>query len=188
MFIAKIFSASIFSPLHLLWINLITDAIPAMTLGFEEADKNIIKEKPRKASEPFFNKFLITRIIIPAVIKSIIVLTLYFSVEARYSHEYAMTVAFITLSFAELLFSFVIRSDTKPIYRIGVFSNPQMLLGLVFLILVQLCVLFIPSFSSVLGLKTLDSNLYILSIGMAVVFMFIAEITKVIIAKAFKKI
>ena len=187
VFIAKIFNMTIFSPLHLLWINLITDAIPAMTLGFEEADKNIVKEKPRKASEPFFNKFLITRIIIPAVIKSIMVLGLYFAVEAKYTHEYAMTVAFISLSFAELLFAFVIRSDTKPIYKIGLFSNPQMLIGTTILILIQLVVLFVPSFSSILGLATLNKELYIISISSAVIFMFIAEIVKVILAKTFIK-
>ena len=187
VFFAKIFNATIFSPLHLLWINLITDAIPAMTLGFEEADKNIIKEKPRKASEPFFNKFLIIRIIIPAIIKSIMVLALYFTVEANYSHEYAMTVAFITLSFAELLFAFVVRSDSKPIYKIGVFSNPQMLIGTTFLILVQLIVLFVPNLSRVLGLASLSKELYIISIGFAVLFMIIAEIIKVVIARAFKK-
>jgi len=188
VFIAKIFNSTIFSPLHLLWINLITDAIPAMTLGFEPSDKNSMKEKPRKASEKFFNPFLVTRIVVPAIIKSIMVLVLYFYVESNplYNHVHAMTVAFITLSFAELLFAFVIRSDRKSIIGTGLFSNPQLLIGVLAIVVIQLCVIFIPAISNVFDLVHLDSTLYILSIGSAVVYMIIADVAKQIVAKIFK--
>ena len=188
VFIAKIFNSTVFSPLHLLWINLITDAIPAMTLGFEPADKNSMKEKPRKANEKFFSPFLITRIVVPAVIKSIMVLILYFFVESNplYNHAHAMTVAFIALSFAELLFAFVIRSDRKSIFTMGLTSNPQLLIGVTAIILIQLCVIFIPAISNIFGLVHLNSSLYLISIGAAVIYMIIAEIAKQIIAKTFK--
>ena len=188
VFIAKIFNSTVFSPLHLLWINLITDAIPAMTLGFEPADKNSMKEKPRKANEKFFNPFLITRIVVPAVIKSIMVLALYFYVESNvlYNHSHAMTVAFIALSFAELLFAFVIRSDRKSILSMGLFSNPQLLIGVASIIFVQLCVIFIPAIGNIFELVHLDSSLYILSIGAALVYMIVAEILKKIIARIYK--
>ncbi len=188
VFIAKIFNSTIFSPLHLLWINLITDAIPAMTLGFEPADKNSMKEKPRKANEKFFNPFLITRIIVPAIIKSIMVLVLYFFVESNpmYNHEHAMTVAFIALSFAELLFAFVIRSDRKTIIGTGLTTNPQLLIGVVAIMLIQICVIFIPAISGIFGLVHLDSMLYILSIGAAVIYMIVADVAKLIVAKMFK--
>ena len=188
VFIAKIFNSTIFSPLHLLWINLITDAIPAMTLGFEPADKNSMREKPRKANEKFFNPFLVTRIVVPAIIKSIMVLVLYFMVESNpiYTHAHAMTVAFIALSFAELLFAFVIRSDRKSVIGTGIFTNPQLLIGVVAIILIQVCVIFIPAISNIFDLAHLDSKLYILSIGAAVVYMIIADIAKQIVAKIFK--
>ena len=188
VFIAKIFNSTVFSPLHLLWINLITDAIPAMTLGFEPADKNSMKEKPRKANEKFFNPFLITRIVVPAVIKSIMVLALYFFVETNplYDHTHAMTVAFIALSFAELLFAFVIRSDRKSIISTGLFTNPQLLIGVLSIMALQLCVIFIPAIGNVFGIVHLDSTLYILSIGSALVYMVIAEIAKQVIARIFK--
>ncbi|MBQ8042901.1 MAG: cation-translocating P-type ATPase [Clostridia bacterium] len=188
VFIAKIFNSTVFSPLHLLWINLITDAIPAMTLGFEPADKNSMKEKPRRASEKFFNPFLITRIVVPAVIKSIMVLVLYFFVESNplYNHAHAMTVAFITLSFAELLFAFVIRSDRKSILKTGIFTNPQLLIGVTAILVIQLCVIFIPAISSIFELVHLDNTLYLISIGAALAYMIVAEIAKLVIAKVFK--
>ena len=188
VFIAKIFNSTIFSPLHLLWINLITDAIPAMTLGFEPADKNSMKEKPRKANEKFFNPFLITRIVVPAVIKSIMVLVLYFFVESNplYTHEHAMTVAFIALSFAELLFAFVIRSDRKSVISTGLFTNPQLLIGVAAIIVIQLGVIFIPAIGNIFGLIHLDSTLYLLSIGAAVVYMLVADVAKLLVARRFK--
>ena len=190
VFIAKIFNSVIFSPLHLLWINLITDAIPAMTLGFEPAEKNSMKEKPRNAKEKFFNPFLITRIVVPAVLKSIMVLALYFFVETNsiYTHIHAMTVTFISLSFTELLFAFVVRSDRKSIFEIGLFTNPQMLIGISVIILIQLCVIFIEPISAIFELAVLDKFLYILAISSSVVFMFVADMIKVIIAKAFNKV
>ena len=188
VFIAKIFNSTIFSPLHLLWINLITDAIPAMTLGFEPADKNSMKEKPRKANEKFFNPFLITRIVVPAVLKSVMVLVLYFFVESHklYNHAHAMTVAFIALSFAELLFAFVIRSDRKSVIKTGLFTNPQLLIGVASIIVIQLCVIFIPQIAEILELVRLDKSLYIISIGAAIVYMIVADISKQIVAKIFK--
>lgn len=189
VFIAKIFNSAIFSPLHLLWINLITDAIPAMTLGFEPSDKNSMKEKPRKADEKFFNPFLVTRIIVPAVLKSIMVLVLYFYVESNplYTHSHAMTVAFIALSIAELLFAFVIRSDRKSILSIGLLSNKQLLIGVVSILLIQLVVIFVPVISAIFELVVLDKMLYTLAIGSAFIYMILAEVAKIIIANIFKK-
>ena len=188
VFIAKIFNSVVFSPIHLLWINLISDAIPAMALGFEPSDENSMKEKPRKADEKFFSPFLLTRIIVPAVLKSIMVLVLYFYVEtsALYNHMHAMTVAFIALSFAELLFVFVARSDRKSIVKLGLLSNKQLLIGVLVIILIQICVIFIPQIASVLELEMLNKELYILSIGSAAIFMMLAEAAKLVVAKIFK--
>ena len=188
VFIAKIFNSTIFSPLHLLWINLVSDAVPAMALGFEPSDENSMKEKPRSAKEKFFNPFLLTRIIVPAVIKSIIVLVLYFVVEGMYSHIHAVTVAFITLTFMELLFAFVVRSDRKSIAQIGLFTNPQLLIGIFVITLIQLAVMFIPALNGIFEIVHLNSTLYFVAIGSAIFYMLIAEITKVIIAKVFKKV
>lgn len=190
VFIAKIFNSTIFDPLHLLWINLITDAIPAMTLGFEPSDTNSMRENPRKSNEKFFTPFLLTRILVPALLKSIMVLVLYFYVEmnALYNHSHAMTVAFITLSLAELLFAFVIRSDRKSILKTGLFTNPQLLIGVILILLIQICVIFIEPISSIFNLIHLDKSLYLLSIGAALVYMFMAEIAKLVTAKVFKKL
>ncbi len=185
VFIAKIFNMTVFAPLQLLWINLITDAIPAMALGFEPADEKSMKEKPRKAHAKFMSAFLMTRIAVPAILKSVIILILFFTVNNVYGPKVATTAAFITLSFAELLFVFVARSDSKPIYKIGFFSNMQLVVGVVGIMLIQLLVIFTPMLAGLLELEMLTKELYIVSILNAVVFIIFAEILKVLIAKAF---
>ena len=189
VFFATLFKSTIFNPLQLLWINLVTDTIPAISLGFEKADKNIMKQKPRRADEKFFNPFLTSRIIIPAIIKSIMVLTVYFLVEnsSLYAHSQAMTAAFISLVFAELLFTFVVRSDRKLILQVGLFSNPKLLIGVALTMVLQLLVIFIEPVGSIFSLVKLNSSLYILAIGAAIVFMILAEISKLIMAKIFVK-
>jgi Ca2+-transporting ATPase len=174
-------------PLQLLWINLITDTIPAITLGFEKAEKHIMEEKPRSSKEKFFNPFLTCRIVIPAIIKSVLILTVFMMVETTYGHAEAMTVAFIMLSFIELLFAYTMRSDRRLVTSIGIFSNKQMVVGTLITIGLQLAVILIPALSEIFKLAPLDNHLYFVCAGCAVGFVIVAEIVKVTLAKIFHK-
>lgn len=189
VFFATIFNSIIFNPLQLLWINLVTDTIPAISLGFEKADHNIMKQKPRKADEKFFTPFLTARILVPAIIKSTLVLLVYFVVEksSMYNHSEAMTTAFIALILSELLFTFVVRSDRKMICQLGIFSNKKLLFGITFTIILQLVLLFVPKLGSVFNVVMLDTNLYIMAIGASLAFVILAEIAKLVTAKIFVK-
>ena len=187
VFLATIFGKNIFTPIQLLWINLVTDAIPAMMLGFEPADKNIMERKPRSSSERFFNKFLVARIIVPAMLKSVMIASTYFLLESSYSHEISSTVAFIMLAMIELLFAFTVRSDSKTICQIGISSNWNMFFGVFAVILLQCLVVFIPAFMNLLGVVKLSLNLYVLAFGLPLIFFFIAETCKVLLAKTLKK-
>ena len=187
IFFGTLFGHNIMLPLQLLWINLITDTIPAITLGFEKAEKNIMKEKPRSSKDKFFNPFLICRIIIPAIIKSILILTVFLNVEKTYGHTQAMTVAFIMLSFIELLFAYTMRSDRRLVTSIGIFSNKQMVVGTLLTIALQLVVILVPAVASIFKVVALDSHLYLLCAGCAIGFVIVAEIVKVTLAKIFHK-
>ena len=187
VFLATIFGKNIFTPIQLLWINLVTDAIPAMMLGFEPADKNIMERKPRSSSEKFFNKFLIARIVVPAIIKSVMISSTYFLLESTYNHEISSTVAFIMLAMFELLFAFTVRSDSKTIWQIGISSNWNMFFGVFGVILLQIIVIFVPVFMNLLGVVRLNLNLYALAFGVPIIFFFIAEACKILLAKTMKK-
>ncbi|MDD2627530.1 MAG: calcium-translocating P-type ATPase, PMCA-type [Clostridia bacterium] len=187
IFVGMLFGHIVMLPLQLLWINLVTDTIPAITLGFEKAEKGIMKQKPRSSKEKFFNSFLTLRILIPAIIKSILILTSFFIVESKYGHAEAMTVAFIMMAFIELLFAHTMRSDRRTIKQIGVFSNKPMLLGTIITIALQLIVTFIPSIAKTFKVEQLSLELYMLCIGVAFGFVIIAEMMKVLLAKVYHK-
>lgn len=185
VFFAMMFNSIILNPIQLLWVNLVTDTIPAIALGFEKSDSNIMKQKPRPANEKLFNKQLTSRIVIPAILKSTFILLIYFLINNSiyYSHQEAMTVAFITLVFAELLFAFVVRNDKKTILNMGIFTNLKLIIGILFTLLLQIIVIFSPAINKIFNIVRLDAKLYVVAIFTAIVFMIISDLSKLISPK-----
>jgi Ca2+-transporting ATPase len=140
-------------PIQLLWLNLVTDSFPALALGSEKGDPDIMTRKPRKAKEPIINRDMVLLVAVQAVaifiaIYGVFTLTLgkaflflpgSVPVDAELM-RLARTMAFATLIVDELLRAFTSRSERQSIFRIGFFSNRQMVaaaaLGFVLLLLV----------------------------------------------------
>ena len=156
-------------------------------MGFEKAEKGVMKEKPRSAKEKFFNPFLTCRIIIPAIVKSILILTVFMITEKTYGHAEAMTMAFIMLSFIELLFAYTMRSDRRFVTSIGIFSNKPMVIGTIVTVGLQFMVILVPALADVFKVARLDSHLYLICLLSAIGFVIFAEVVKVTLAKIFHK-
>lgn len=187
VFVSTLLNKTLLLPIQILWINLVTDTIPAIALGFEKEEKNIMRQKPRSAKESLFSPFLISRIAIPGILKSIIVFALYFVVEKRYNSIFASGTVFITLSTIEMLFAFVCRSDKKSIFKIGIFSNIPMLLCVGGTLILQFIIIITPIFSQWLQLPSLPIDLYYIIAIVAFCSVAIFEIIKLILAKIFIK-
>lgn len=185
LFIASLLNQTILLPIQILWINLVTDTIPAIALGFEKEAKDIMRQKPRAKSEGLFTPFMVFRIIIPAIIKVIAVYSLYFILKNKYSHEILMSVVFITLSTIEILFAYTCRSDRKSILKIGFFSNLPMVLCVLGTLFIQSTVIFTPLFASLLKIEILDYKLYIIIFSVCLISSILFEIVKVILGKIF---
>lgn len=178
---------NILLPVQILWINLISDTIPALALAFEKSEKDIMNKKPRSQNNAFSNKFTTTRIISAAFIKSIILITLYLYISSNYSHEIACSSIFITLSILEILFAFTCRSDSKSIIKIGIFSNIKMTLCITGSLLLQFFVLSNSYTKSWLGVTSMNNEVYPLIITVSIAAFLILEIVKIIIAHFLKK-
>jgi len=128
-------------PIHILWINLVTDGLPGLALSAEKAEQNIMKRKPRPTNESLFAEGIAVHIIWVGVLMAALTL----GVQAAYiEQDHWQTMVFTTLALAQLGHVFAIRSDREYIFRIGVFSN-RLLLGAVFLtFLLQLAVVYLP--------------------------------------------
>lgn len=187
VFIATLLNKTILLPIQILWINLVTDTIPAIALGFEREEKDIMRRKPRKAKEKFFNPFFTFRVLVPGIIKSLIVFAVYLVVSNVYSEAMASTAVFITLSVIEILFAFVCRSDKKSILKIGLLSNRVMLLCIVGTLIIQGIVVFTPAIANLLKIAILPTNLYIMIGIVCILTMILFDIIKIINAKIFLK-
>ncbi len=187
IFLATLFNRTILLPIHLLWINLVTDTIPAIALGFEKEEKNIMRQKPRSASEKFFTPFLTLRIIIPGIIKTVVMFLIYFFVEKGYGENMASAAVFTSLSIIEVLFAYICRSDKKPVFKIGLFSNKVMLLCVIGTLLLQSIVISNPLTSAWLKIPIMPIHVYTIIIIAALDCIVIFEIVKVLLAKIFHK-
>jgi Ca2+-transporting ATPase len=147
IFIATLITGS--SPLtalQLLWLNLVTDGAPALALATEKGDPDIMEQSPRPPSEPIINRTMRVGLLVQTIVKTTITLFAYFVGLQLYptQPETAMTMAFVTLSFSELLRAFTVRSERYSIFKIGVFSNRYMNLAVLTSLFLLLAVVYIP--------------------------------------------
>ena len=108
--------------IQLLWINLVTDSIPAIALGLEPEDKNIMNKKPRDSKKGIFSDGLWGKIIVEGFMIGILTLFIFSVGNRKYGLEVARTMAFVSLGIIELIHSFNIRSE-ESIFKVGVFKN-----------------------------------------------------------------
>jgi Ca2+-transporting ATPase len=134
--------------IQLLWLNLITDGAPALALGVEKGDPDIMQQPPRHPKEPIINKRMSIGIVVQTIAITIVTLTAYF-IGLKYFPEAAKTMAFVTLSFSELLRAFTARSETYPIIKIGLFTNKAMNWGVLLSFVLLLGVVYLPFLNTI---------------------------------------
>ncbi|HEU4350237.1 MAG TPA: HAD-IC family P-type ATPase [Burkholderiales bacterium] len=133
-------------PVHLLWLNLVSDGAPALALGMEKGDQDIMKHPPRPPKEPVINRDMAIGIGVIALVDALAILTVFYLALQRYptSLEAAQTIAFVTLCVSELVRAFTARSEYHSIFSIGVFSNRWMVWAVGASLLLVLLVVYVP--------------------------------------------
>jgi Ca2+-transporting ATPase len=115
-------------PIHLLWINLVTDGLPALCLATDPIDPDVMKRQPRSQSENITNRSFFRTMTLTGFLTAGVSFATYFYVLQTETLETARTYAFAVLVFAELLRSFGARSETKPVWRIPLFTNANLVI------------------------------------------------------------
>jgi P-type Ca2+ transporter type 2C len=133
-------------PVHLLWLNLVSDGAPALALGMEKGDTDIMKHPPRPPKEPVINRDMAIGIGVIALVDALAILTVFYFALQRYpgSLEAAQTMAFVTLCVSELVRAFTARSEYHSIFSIGVFSNRWMVWAVSASLVLVLVVVYVP--------------------------------------------
>ncbi|MDR0984802.1 MAG: cation-translocating P-type ATPase [Ruminococcus sp.] len=166
----------LFNPIHLLWINLITDTFPAMALGNEPAESDIMKKPPRKSSDSIFSGGLGIDVLWQGFVIAVLVF-ISFLLGREVSEEVAMTMAFLTLSMCEVFHSFNMRSRDKSIFALKV-RNVYIWGATILSAVLTFGVVFVPKVNDVFGLIALDGQSTVIAIGLALTIIPIVEIKK----------
>jgi Ca2+-transporting ATPase len=164
-------------PIHILWINLVTDGLPGLALSAEKAEPNIMKRQPRKTDESLFSEGIGYHIIWVGILMAAITL----GVQAwaiNTDHGHWQTMVFTVLSLAQLGHVFAIRSDREFIFKIGFFSNPPLLFAVVLTFFLQMGVIYLPFANEIFKTQPLTWQELLISIGGAVVIFFAVEMEK----------
>ncbi len=167
-------------PIHLLWVNLLTDAFPALALGTEKKEPGLMTEPPRSPNESIINRDMLVNIAVQSVVMTAAVLGSFYYGWQNYGIEMGRTYALVTLIVSELLRAYTCRSEKHPLWKIGFFSNRNMNLATVFSFALLVVILLVPGLRDIFNVATLhfhDWDFVILVGLMPLVF---GELTKVI--------
>ena len=193
IFFATLMGFVILRPVHLLWINLITDCFPAMALGMEQAEPGIMERKPRPAKESLFADGLGFDIGFQGIVITILTLAAYFighymeaGVWEIANSPDGMTMAFLTLSMTEICHSFNLRSQNGSLFKMPGHNSFLWGSAIVSLILTS-AVIFIPFLSNAFGFETIDLMEYTVALLLSVSIIPIVEIEKLVENKLHKR-
>lgn len=130
IFLATLFGWDVLQPVHLLWINLVTDTLPAIALGVEPAEPGVMKHKPRGRQSSFFDGGVKEAILYQGALQTILVLGVYgfalmFPEHTSYHdvHADALTMAYVTLGLIQLVHAYNVKSVYQSIFTVGLFKN-----------------------------------------------------------------
>jgi Ca2+-transporting ATPase len=179
------------SPLNviqLLWMNLVTDGAPALALGTEKGDPDTMKRPPRPPAEPIINRKMRIQISVQTVAAGFATLTAYWlgllmHPEPGDFNSTAATMAFVTLSFSQIIYALSTRSETFPVFRIGIFSNRNMNIAILTSSVLLLVVLYVPFLREVFNTIPLGWEHWRYVLPLIFVPFTIAEITKLIVMR-----
>ena len=186
----------IFTVVQLLWINLITDSLPALALSVDPANKDIMERKPNK-SKGIFTKGMVWRMAYQGIVIGVVVLVAFLiglfakdeiiqNTAIKYPNltvdevriEIAQTMAFIVIAFAELVHIFNIRNNKQSIFKTGIGGNKILFLALAFTSCLMIAVLTIPALQNIFGIITLPTELILECVGLVLVPVVIVELMK----------
>jgi len=169
-------------PIHILWINLVTDGLPAISLSFEKAEKDIMSRPPRPPRESVFgNGRAIDMIWVGLLMAGI---TLAAQAWAISHHLHWQTIVFNVLCLSQIGNVLAIRSEKRSLFTIGIFSNKPMILAVLLAVLLQFAVTYIPALHPIFKTETLTLQEFLLVIGASVVVFVAVEIKKAIVQGA----
>ena len=194
VFVATLMGFTLLNPVHLLFINLITDCFPALALGLERGEPDIMDRPPRKASDGIFAAGLGVDIAYQGVLIAVITLVSYIIGHCMEVGHFAwphgisddgMTMAFLTMNMCEILHSFNMRSQRRSIFTLHG-HNKLLWVAMLAALALTTIVLEVPAIAAAFGFTPVDWNEYAVALGLAILVVPIVELVKLFQRRAGK--
>ena len=163
--------------MQLLWINLVTDSLPAIALGMEEVEPGVMRQKPKPKDEGIFAHGLGVRVVLQGLMFGILSLAAFWiGWQSTGDLAGGQTLAFMTLALSQVVQAFNMRSD-RSLFKMGFFTNRRLNLACLLSVVLVALVLFTPV-SIAFGLITLSPQLYLIGLGLSLVPFIVMELSK----------
>lgn len=193
IFVSVLFSFAIpLLPTQILWVNLVTDTLPAISLGVDPGDDEVMKKKPRDPKESFFAHGAGIRAVIGGLLiggLTLLAFTIGLSERGSSLREsmnapedvivYARTMAFVVLATSQLFYSLTMRNESKSIFQVGFFKNKYLILSIIAGVVLQFGVISIPFFANAFKVHALPLNDWLIVFGLSLLPLIANEIIKI---------
>lgn len=164
-------------PLQILWMNLVTDGLPALALAVEPAEKDVMRRPPNPASASIFTRWMVINILWVGIVMALLSLFAGNLLLQR-GQIYWQTVVFTSLTFSQMAFALAARSDRFSLFQIGILTNRPLLGAILLTFVLQLTLIYVPFLNGIFSTTPLDLMELMLTIGLAVILILITEIVK----------
>ena len=187
IFFATLFGWDVLQPVHLLWINLVTDTLPAIALGVEPAEPGIMTHKPRGRQSNFFDGGVFGAIMYQGVFQTILVLVVYgwglafpeHHTQAEI-HADALTMAFATLGLIQLLHAFNVKSVYQSVFKVGLFRNKTFNWAIPVAFVLLMATIVVPGFNNLFHVSHLTLTQWLAVIVGSFLIVVLVELVKAI--------
>ncbi|HCE11942.1 cation-translocating P-type ATPase [Enterococcus sp.] len=187
LFLATLWGWDTLLPIHLLWINLVTDTFPAIALGMEPAEKDLMKHAPRGRNSNFFSGGVMSSIIYQGILEAATVLFVYWSaiqwpVHTSYNeiHADALTMAFATLGLMQLFHAFNVKSVYQSLFTVGPFKNKAFNWAILLSFALMMVIIVVPGLNDIFRVAHLDLYQWGIVLGSSFAIIPIVEIVKAV--------
>ena len=175
---------TIITAIHVLYIDLIADTIPSITLAFEGASKNIMNRKPNGLDKKIFTRFFTAFLVVSVILEAGISLIVYYRF-SDYGKDIAQTLALLSVVVNEFIFAYNCRSLKEQVHKRGIFSNKYLNIGIFALLIVQVLVFFTP-IGKLFGLVIINFTQLLYVIGINIISFIAIELMKPFLVRKFK--
>ena len=182
--IAMFTGTTILLPIHILFIDLVTDSIPSICLSFEPSEKGIMNKPPRGIGKPMFTPFAIANIATSAIVETAAVCITFFIIKNNYNAEIAMSCALLTLVMQEIIYAVTCRNLKQFVFKQGLFTNKPFNIGILIIFIIE-AVFFLTPLRQFIGVVEVPIILMLMIIVCNLIAFFIYELLKPVLLGLF---